>query len=445
MTRKYWDEEIETMPPEKLRLLEGELLHKQAAYVYANNPYYAAKFDSVNVKPDDIKDQADLAKLPFTEKKELSESQKDGALFGANLSVPIEKTVRIMGTGGTTGQPLRLGYTHNDIQTYSEQGARSGWAMGCRPDDIVFNCFNYSLYAGGVADHSSFELLGANIIAYSVGKSQRLLEMMAHLEDKLCLYATPSYAIRLSERASEAGIDLRGLKVRKGFFSGEAGLQVPGYRQRIENLWDMKARDLYGTSEVGGHSAECEHLNGLHFFGAGLVIAELINPESGEVIEMTDEATGELVFTTLKYEACPLLRLRTHDFVQVYTEPCACGRTSFRFHVLGRSDDMFVVKGVNVFPLGVQEVLLSMQPQVTGEFYIVLDKAPPIDYAPQLVLEVAHDVPEEKYSALSTAVRDLVREKLGFTADIEFVEQGSIASEHKTRRLYRAYDGIVPQ
>jgi phenylacetate-CoA ligase len=445
MDKRYWDEELETANPETLDRLEGSLLQEQAEYVYARSRYYSEKFDSAGVKPQDLRGREGLARLPFTEKAELSQSQAGGDLFGANLCVTHAETVRIVGTGGTTGQPLRLGYTRDDLETYSEQGARALWAMGCRPADIVFNCFNYSLYAGGIADHGAFEKMGANIIPYSVGNSQRLLEMMAHLQDDLSLYATPSYAIRLAERAAEDGLDLPSLGVRKGLFSGEAGLQVPGYRERIESLWQMKARDLYGTSEVGAQSAECEYMTGLHFFGAGLVIAELINPETGAVLPFEEGATGELVFTTLKYEACPLIRLRSHDFVQVFTEPCPCGRTGFRFLVLGRSDDMFIVKGVNVFPLGVQEVLLSLRPRLTGEFYIVLEKAPPIDYAPVLRVEVAHVVPEETQTALRAEVQALVRDKLGFTAEVELVPQGRIASAHKTRRLYRVYAGVVPE
>jgi len=206
----------------------------------------------------------------------------------------------------------------------------------------------------------------------------------------------------------------------------------------------MSTADLYGAAEVGAQSGECEHRTGLHFFGQGLLLAELINPETLEVVAKTDGAIGELVFTTLMYEACPLIRFRTHDSVQVYTEPCECGRTGFRFHTLGRSDDMFVVKGVNIFPASVQKVLLSLQPSVTGEFYIVLSGAPPIDYSPLICVEVSNEVDANGHTGIINVIKVAIREQLGFSAKIELVEQGSIASMHKTRCLYRAYDGDQP-
>lgn len=442
--RQFWNEELETMPLPARQRLEGERLQKQLVRIAAVNDYYREKWQTAVSDISQIRHQNDLAQLPFTEKSELAAAQRSGVLLGGNQSAPLHDIVRIVGTGGTSGQPLRLALTRRDIKTYSEQGARALWAMGCRPADFVINCFNYSLYAGGVLDHSSFEKLGAAILPYSVGQSNRLLAMMDSIQHEMCLYSTPSYAIKLAERAAELGIATRNLGVRKGFFSGEAGMQVPGYRERIEDLWGMKTADLYGAAEVGAQSAECEYRTGLHFFGQGLVIAELIDPETTAVLPMTHGATGELVFTTLLYEACPLIRLRTHDFVEIYTDPCPCGRTGFRFHVLGRSDDMFIVKGLNVFPASIQKVLLSLQPSVTGEFYIILDKAPPIDYPPIIHVEVANNIPEAQQNNVARKVEATIREQLGYRTQIKLVRQGTIASEHKTRRLYRTYQGQTP-
>jgi phenylacetate-CoA ligase len=318
-------------------------------------------------------------------------------------------------------------------------GARALWAMGCRPSDFVVNCFNYSIYAGGVTDHMAFETLGATVLPYGVGNSRRLLEMKADMNVQKSLYSTPSYAIRLASVAEEMGVDLRSLNVKKGFFSGEAGLQVPGYRERIENLWGMKAHDLYGMAELGVQSAECEHNTGLHYSGAGHVIAELIDPDTGEVKQMEHGVIGELVFTTINRQASPLVRMRTHDYVQVYTDPCPCGRTGFRFHTRGRSDDMVVIKGVNIFPMGIQKALSEMQPQLTGEFQMILDKAPPIDYLPRLKVEVGSEYPKDQLDNLEAAVIQQIQKQLGFSAQIEFVPSGEIASEHKTKRVIRNY------
>ena len=438
-TRTYWNAEIETMAPAALRRLEAGRLAEQMAYLYAASPFYKAKFDGAGVAPGDIRGQADLERLPFTEKSEFAEAQAAGALIGPHQCAPFDDIVRIVGTGGTTGQPLRMGMTAADVADYNEMGARALWTIGCRPGDLVVSCFNYSLYAGGVTDHMCFETLGAAILPFGVGNSKRLLGILADMDADLALFSTPSYAVRLAEVAAEAGVDPASLGVAKGFFSGEAGLQIAGYRGRIETLWGMTAHDMYGTSEAGVQSGECAARQGLHFSSGGLVVAELIAPEDGAVIEMTEGAVGELVFTSLGRRACPILRMRAHDVVRVFTEPCVCGRTGFRFETLGRSDDMFIVKGVNVFPLGVQAVLAELRPRLTGEFQIVLDRAPPIDYDPRLVVEVANVVADDAREALAAETAAAVRTRLGFSVAVEFADQGAIASEHKTRRVLRPY------
>lgn len=206
----------------------------------------------------------------------------------------------------------------------------------------------------------------------------------------------------------------------------------------------MVASDLYGAAEVGAQSGECEHRCGLHYGAGGLVAAELIDPDTGTVKPMVSGVTGEFVFTTLRRQACPLIRLRTHDTVRIFTDACACGRTSFRFETLGRNDEMFIVKGMNVFPLSVQESLLMLRPDVTGEFFIVLDRAPPIDYAPRVCVEISDATPAEKLAPLARALTAAIQARSNFTPALEFVRAGSIASERKTRRLYRAYAGAAP-
>ncbi|MCI0431829.1 MAG: hypothetical protein L0210_14965 [Rhodospirillales bacterium] len=441
MTRAYWNEEIELLGEGGRRQLEAERLHSQILYEYQTSAYYRAKLDGAGVDPDRIRDVRDLPRIPFMEKREIAESQKDGTLLGINQCAPLDRIVRIQATGGTTAQPMRIGMTRRDIADYCEMGARALWAMGCRPGDIVFECMNYNLYAGGVSDHMNFETLGAATIPYGVGQSERLLRIMAGLEDKVCIWATPSYAVRLAELARALGIDPRSVKLHKGFFSGEAGLQVPGYRERIEEVWGMVARDQYGTGELGIHSGECEYKNGVHYGGTGFVVVELVDPDIGEILPFVDGAVGEAVLTSIRREACPLLRMRSHDLMQVFTEPCPCGRTSFRFRVLGRSDDMFIVKGVNVFPLSIQAVLVDMRPHITGEFRVVLHRAPPIDYPVPIAVEVGAEVPESRHADLRREVAEALQKALNFTAAIELVPAGSIVSEKKTRRVVRTYQG----
>ncbi|HEU4850448.1 MAG TPA: hypothetical protein VFS93_08560 [Terrimesophilobacter sp.] len=443
MPHRFWNEAIETISPPDLRRLENERLAEQIAYNYASSPFYRAKVDSAGVKPDAIRAREDLARIPFMEKTEVADSQADGTLLGVNQCAPLERIVRIQATGGTTGQPIRIGLTRRDIVDYGEVGAQALWAMGCRPGDIVFECMNYNLYSGGLSDHLTFETLGAATIPFGVGNSERLLAMMAGLKDDVGIWATPSYAIRLAEVARDLGIEPRSVGLRRGYFSGEAGMQVPGYRERIEETWGMVARDQYGTGELGLHSGECEQQNGVHFGATGIAIAELIDPDTGEVLPFDDGQQGEVVYTSIRREASPLMRMRSHDLMQVFTEPCSCGRTSFRFRILGRSDDMFIVKGVNVFPLSIQAVLMKLAPRVTGEFRVDIDRPPPIDYPVPLTVEVARDLPAVRHEELAREVVERLQGQLNFTAEVLLVEPGTIATEGKTRRVIRSYRGEV--
>ncbi len=439
MPGRFWNEAIETLSPGDLRRLENERLTEQIAYDVATSPFYRAKFEAGGVRPDQVRTVADLARIPFMEKADIAESQVDGALLGVNQCAPLDSIVRIQATGGTTGRPMRIGMTRRDIADYGEMGARALWTMGCRPGEIVFECMNYNLYAGGLSDHLTFETLGAATIPYGVGHSERLLTMMASLTDPVGIWATPSYAVRLAEVAAGLGIDPREVGLRKGYFSGEAGLQVPGYRERIEATWGMVARDQYGTGELGLHSGECGFGVGVHFGGTGIAIAELIEPETGEVLPFTDGQQGEVVYTSIRREASPLLRMRSHDLMQVFTEPCACGRTSFRFRIVGRSDDMFIVKGVNVFPLALQAVLLGFAPRVTGEFQVVIDRPPPIDYPVPITIEVSRDMPAAQHDPLAAEIVARIAAELNFSAAVALVGPGTIATEGKTRRVIRSY------
>jgi phenylacetate-CoA ligase len=445
VTRDIWNEEIETLTPAQLSRLESERLREQMIYVYWASPWYRALFDEAGVRPHEIRSRADLPRLPLTEKAQLADLQAGGALLGAHQCAPLERIVRIQATGGTTAQPLRIGLTRRDVEDYCEMGARALWANGCRPGDVVFECMNYSLYAGGVSDHMTFETVGAATIPYGVGQSARLLEMMRRIDADVCLWSTPSYAIRLLDVAAEAGVPTHEVRLRKGFFSGEAGMQIVELRDRIEREWGLLAADLYGTAELGMHSGECQRRAGLHFGGTGFVLVELVDPQSAEPLALAEGVVGEFVYTSIRRESCPLVRMRSHDLMQVFTEPCGCGRTSFRFTTLGRSDEMFIVKGVNVFPLGVRAVLATLRPRLTGECYVVLDRPPPIDEPPRVVAEVARDVPVGSHDALAAEAAAALARESNLTADVALVPEGSIASERKTRRLYRAYLGELPE
>ncbi len=442
MTRVAWAEDLETADPASVARADLVLLREQLARTAATSDFYRAKWADAGVDVGRVVGLEDLAALPFTEKHELQVAQAAQAPFGTNQAAAADRLVRMQATGGTSGKPLRMAMTRSDIAVYNEVGARAAWAAGLRPGDVLFECMNYAMYAGGVNDHGTFETLGACVAPVGVGQSRRLLEILADLGVPAALYSTPSYALHLAGVAREEGREPRDLGLARGYFSGDAGLGNPGYRAEIEDAWGMVARSIYGTSETAPVAAECDVADGLHWVGQGAFLAEFIDPESGEVIEPADGATAELVITTLRREAHPLVRFRTHDHVRLTTGRCACGRTSVRFHILGRSDDMFIVRGINVFPLAVASIVDEFRPRLRGEFRIVLDEPPPLVAPPRLLVEAAEGLAPERLHGVADALASRLRDVLVFSARVEVVAAGTFPrSEQKTRRVVRSWLG----
>ncbi|MDR2884877.1 MAG: phenylacetate--CoA ligase, partial [Deferribacteraceae bacterium] len=366
-----WDQAHECMPREELKKLQLERLQKTVERVYNNVPHYKRALDSVNMRPEDIKSLDDLKKLPFTYKKDLRDNYPYD-LFATGL----ENVVRIHASSGTTGSPTVVGYTENDIKLWSNLMARTMTAAGLTRKDIIQNAFGYGLFTGGLGAHYGAECIGASVIPVSGGNSRRQMMLLRDFRATgIC--CTPSYAASLIETAREEGIDLRKLPVRVGVFGAEPWSSE--MRKEIEANWGIKALDVYGLSELigPGVSYECEeaqsglHVNEDHF------IVETIDPETEEVLP--DGAEGELVFTTITKEALPLIRYRTRDISSIDTEPCCCGRTFIRMKkVHGRSDDMLIVRGVNVFPSQIEAILLE-KGGVLPYYQIVLDKKGHLD------------------------------------------------------------------
>jgi phenylacetate-CoA ligase len=437
---------METIPADALSTIENQRLRRELRYVWENSLFYRRKWEHAGITGGEFQGVEDLAQLPCTEKRELQEAQNDAPPFGINQCVPLDRLVRMQATGGTSGQPLRMALTRRDIEAYNELGARAAWAAGLRPGDVLLECMNYSLYAGGVNDHMTFETLGACVAPIGVGQSRRLVDIVRQMRVPVALYSTPSYALHLADVAAAAGIPPADLGIRKGLLSGDAGLAIPEYRRRIQETWGMIARDIYGLGELAPLAAECRHAKGLHWLGQGLMLVELIDTAEGAVLPLEAGAAGELVFTTLEREAHPLVRFRSHDHVEIVAVGrCDCGRTGFRFRVLGRSDDMFIVKGINVYPLGVQDVILSMQPVLTGEFQILLREPPPLTNPPLLRVEYADHLGGEEIDRLRERLSRRIRETLVFTPALELVPRGTLPiAERKTKRLVRVYLGEQP-
>ncbi len=425
-----WDEELETLPREALEALQLKRLVATAERVYATVPFYKKKFDESGVKPSDIKSLRDLRRLPFTTKFDLRDSYPFG-LF----AVPMEQVVRIHASSGTTGKSTVVGYTRRDIQSWAELMARSLSAAGAQKTDIIHNAYGYGLFTGGLGVHYGAERLGASVIPISGGNSKRQVIIMQDFGSTV-LTCTPSYALFLAETALEMGIDFKKLKLRVGIFGAEPWSER--MRDEIERKLNIQAIDIYGLSEVMGPgvSIECiEAKRGLHVFEDHF-IAEIINPQSGEVLPYGEK--GELVFTTITKEAFPLIRYRTRDISVLYPQPCKCGRTHMRMErVSGRSDDMLIIRGVNVFPSQIESVLMNIE-GVEPHYLLIVDRKGTLD-----TLDVQVEVNEKVFSdevknlqSLGKRIEKDIKDLLGVNAGVKLVEPKTIQrSEGKAQRV----------
>jgi phenylacetate-CoA ligase len=424
---RYFDERIETMPPAWTRRLEEERLAEQVSRCYDRSPFYRRKLEDAGVRPEHVERLEDLAGLPFTTKEELRAAQAESPPYGDYVCADGIEIVRMHLSSGTTGKPLVMPYTERDVATSAEVGARAFWAAGVRPDDTLLHCLSYSFYTGGISDHAALEATGAAMIPVGLGQSARVLELWRDLRPT-ALFSTITYPVHLAETAAERGLDPRSLGLAKLVVTGEPGGQIAATRKRLKELWGAEVGDTYGLSEVWGTLAgECEERDGLHFSGQDAALVELIEPESGEQVPLEEGARGELVFTHLYREAAPLIRFRSRDVAEILGVDCPCGRTGFRFRVVGRSDDMFRVRGVNVFPSAVEEL---MREQGVDRFAIVLDSFP-VEPPVRILVEGVKGRERELAQA--------VRARLDFTCEIAAATLPR--SEAKSKRLYRVYDG----
>lgn len=428
---------------ELIEKIHFPLLRQQLDFAYKNSQFYQKKFDEFGIQSSDFwSSDFELSKIPFSEKKEIIDDQKEYPPFGSLLAVPPEKLIRVHRTSGYSGRPVLIVLTKNDIDDTLEAGARTFWCAGVRPDDLVIHCLNYCLWIGGLTDHLSLEQTGATVIPYGVGNSKNLLELIQYIKPT-GISCTPSYLSRLEELLREDfGLKPVDLQLKKGIFGGEPGLQNVEFRKNIEEKWGISAIDAnFGVSDIlSAFGSECEFRNGLHFHGQGIIHVELINPVNENNLEFKKGQLGELVYTNLKREAQPLIRFRSHDMAEIVdADKCECGRTSFRFKILGRSDDMLVVRGINIFPVAIGNVLLSYTNLLTGEFEIHLDNPPPYDYL-HIKVEYRHGLPETEKFSVSDLIKKNIREKLNFTAEIEMVPDGSIQrADGKAKRIVRNF------
>lgn len=422
--------EYETLPREALEAIQLRRLKGTLERVYAMVPFYRKKFDEIGMVPADFNSLSDLRRLPFTTKQDL----RDNYPYGM-FAVPMDNVVRIHASSGTTGKPTVVGYTHRDIDTWAELIARSLTAAGATRRDIIHNAYGYGLFTGGLGIHQGAEKLGASLIPVSGGNTKRQILIMKDFKPTV-LTCTPSYALHLAEAAAEAGLSPGDLKLRCGVFGGEPWSEQ--MRKEIEAKLNLSAVDIYGLSEVlgPGVAVECmEAKNGLHVFEDHF-IPEIINPATGEVLPNGEQ--GELVFTSITKEAFPLIRYRTRDITSLNREPCICGRTHLRMHkVTGRSDDMLIIRGVNVFPTQIESVLMEMK-EVEPHYQLIVDREGTLDTLTVLVEVGESDFSDEVrvLQAIEKKIAKSIKEYLGISAKVKLVEPKSIArSEGKAQRV----------
>lgn len=441
--KKYWNEEVETMPPNKLARLEEDLLLKEIKYIYAHSQFYRDRMDQANVSPKDISRIEDIVKLPYTTKDDLRKSQMDYGGLGGHQCASREKIVRIQGTSGSTGRPLFVGLTSRDADLWKELFARHAWTGGLRPGDSFLNPANFTLFVGGLSESVSAEAMGVCVIPAPFGSTgiEKFMEIVQEFRPTV-LFSTPSSTNYMADYIRETlKKDPKEMGFKKGFMAGE-GL-VEEDRTMIQETWGIVARNFYGLADVAADLAsECDYLGGLHFCGQLIVLPEIIDPTTLEPKKMEDGVEGEIVYTTIDREATPVLRYRSRDMVRLNTQPCPCGRTSFRFTIIGRSDDMLKVKGVNVFPGAVKEVISSFAPKTTGEMRIVLyEPGPAIGTNLEIKVESGENVKEDDIEVLAKQIKTAIKNKLVFTPIIKMVPFGTLErSTYKIEYFEKIYE-----
>ena len=425
---KYWQAEIETMPHEKIEELQTERLIKHVGRVYDNVELYRNRMDAAGVKPSDIKSLDDITKLPFTCKQDLRDTYPYGM-----FAVSLDEVVRLHASSGTTGKQIVVGYTRNDLDMWDDICARQLVAAGADKESKVHVSYGYGLFTGGMGFHGGATKLGATVIPVSSGNTARQITIIKDFEsDIIC--CTPSYALYIAETMEKEGVDVSHLKLKAGIFGAEPWTEE--MRAEIERRLGIKAYDVYGLTEICGPGVayECSEQHGMHVNEDHFII-EIIDPETGE--HVPDGTQGEIVFTCLTKEAFPLIRFRTRDIGKITHEKCSCGRTFVRMSKpMGRTDDMLIIRGVNVFPSQIETVLIKMG--YSPNYQIVVDRIDNHDTLDVLV-EMTVDAFTDTVTGISKKEKELegeLRSLLGIAAKVHLVAPESIArSEGKAKRV----------
>lgn len=430
MIDNMWQKSIETMPRDELKKLQSERLVAQVKCSYDNVECFRNRMDELGLKPDDIKGIEDLHKLPFSYKKDLRDYYPYG-LF----AVPMSEVKRVHASSGTTGKRIVVGYTENDLDMWSDCFARMLTGIGATKDDIVQVSFGYGLFTGGFGAHAGIEKIGATVIPMSAGNTALQIQTLIDFKATI-ICCTPSYAMYLGEEIEHMGVKDQ-LSLKAGIFGAEPWTEE--MRSTIEEKLGIKAYDIYGLSEVlgPGVACECECQEGMHVWEDNFIV-EIIDPDTGEVLP--EGSIGELVFTSLTKEAFPVIRYRTRDICSLVTEPCKCGRTHIKMHKpQGRSDDMLIIRGVNVFPSQIEEVLLKVAgSEITPNYQIIVDRVNNTDTF-EINVEINENLFTDEVKEIESIEKRItaqLRSTLGLGAKVRLVNPKSIERfEGKAKRV----------
>ncbi len=424
-----WNKEFECMPVEKLQKFQLEKLKETVEWVAKKVPFYKKKFKELGIKPADIKSLEDAAKLPVTIKEDL----RDNYPFDL-CAVPLKDVVRVHASSGTTGKPITGPYTQDDLDQWTECMTRNFWAAGVRPEDVVQNAYGHGLFTGGLGFHQGASNMGCTTVPTSAGLTERQITLMQDFGVNI-LCCTPSYALTIAERAEELKVDIKALPVRAGIFGAEPWTSQ--MRDEIEARMGIKAMEAYGLTELGGPGVafDCSEQNGLHI-NEDHYLAEIVDPATLEPLPLGEK--GELIFTSLQRRAMPMIRYRTKDITRLKREKCSCGRTFLKMEkVFGRTDDMLIISGVNVFPSQIESLLLDID-EVEPQYRLIVRKK---GYLDQLVVQVeakgeVYEAGKEKQSEVEGKIMGHIKGNMGISVEVNLVEPKFIArSEGKALRV----------
>ena len=425
----YYQPDIETMSREDLEALQLERLQALVKRVYQKIPFYKESFDKAGINPEDIKSLADLTKLPFTVKQDM----RDAYPFGL-FAVPRKDVVRVHCSSGTTGTATVVGYTQKDLENWGDCFARALYGAGCGPDSTLQIAYGYGLFTGGLGAHNGGERAGCTVLPMSTGNTKRQVRLMKDF-DVDCLCCTPSYALNIAEVAQEEGYDIHEFPIHAGILGAEPCSEAT--RAEIEQKMGIQVYDIYGLSEVMGPgvACECEKQHGLHVCEDQFII-EILDPKTLQPVP--DGEWGEVVFTTLCKECSPLVRYRTRDISRILAGECECGRTFRRMdRIAGRTDDMMILRGVNVFPSQIEEEIVSF-PEIAPQYQLILTTKGTLDHA-ELRVETVPEFPFDEIRRLEKLKKDLqkaLKENLQIAVDVKIVEPKTIErAEGKAKRI----------